>query len=46
MLGKESLRGTSKMFFALYTGVSPPICSHYKLYADDVTEQSRKSVLQ
>ena len=27
----ESLRGTSKMFFSLYTGVVPAICSYYKL---------------
>ena len=25
-------------FFALYTGVSPPKCSHYKLLADGVME--------
>ena len=28
---KVSARGTSRMFFALHTGVSPPICSYYKL---------------
>ena len=27
MLWKESLRGTSRMFFSLYTGVSLPICT-------------------
>ena len=42
----ESPRGTSRMFFSLYTGVAPAICSYYKLYADGVMEQGRVSVLQ
>ena len=40
---KVNLRGTSRMFFALYSGVSSPIYSYYNLYA---TEQGRVSVLQ
>ena len=46
MLCYESPRGTSRMFFSLYTGVVPAICSYYKLYADGVTEQGRVSVLK
>ena len=42
----ESPRETSRMFFSLYTGVVPVICSYYKLYADGVTEQGRVSVLK
>ena len=43
---KVSLRGTSRMFFALYTGVSPPICSYYKLLADGTMEQGKVSASQ
>ena len=46
MLCYESPRGTSRMFFSLYTGVAPAICSYYKLYADGVMEQGRVSVLK
>ena len=55
MVWKESLRGTSGMFFSLYTGVAcevasaldcTQICSYYKLEADDIMEQGRVLVLQ
>ena len=34
------------MFFSLYTGEAPPICSYYKFLADGITEQGRVLVLQ
>ena len=34
------------MFFSLYTGEAPPICSYYKLLADGITEPDRVLVLQ
>ena len=40
----ESPRGTSRMFFSLYTGVSQPICSYSKLQADGFTGQGSVSV--